>query len=91
VPDLADQGFELLGGRLDVLDARPVATLVYRRRQHMISVFVWPRDPPALGETAERRGYHMVRGSAGGLSYWAVSDLNEGELRDFTRLLSSFQ
>ena len=91
VPDLADQGFELLGGRLDVLDARPVATLVYRRRQHMISVFVWPRDPPALGETAERRGYHMVRGSAAGLSYWAVSDLNEGELRDFTRLLSSFQ
>jgi anti-sigma factor RsiW len=44
-----------------------------------------------LGETAERRGYHMVRGSAGGLSYWAVSDLNEGELRDFARLLSSFQ
>jgi len=91
VPDLADQGFELVGGRLDVLDARPIATLVYRRRQHMISVFVWPRDRPATDQITERRGYHMVRSTAAGLSFWAVSDLNESELRDFVRLLSSFQ
>jgi len=91
VPDLSEQGFVLVGGRLDVLDAKPVAVLVYQRRQHMVSVFVWPREPlPADGVT-ERRGYHIVRWGAAGLSYWAVSDLNQSELRDFSRLLSSAQ
>jgi anti-sigma factor RsiW len=89
VPDLSEQGFELVGGRLDVLDTRPVATLVYRRREHMISVFVWPGEPVPTIETTERRGYHLIRWAAGGMSYWAVSDLNENELRDFTRLISS--
>jgi anti-sigma factor RsiW len=88
VPDLSEQGFELIGGRLDVIDARPIAALVYQRRQHMISVFVWPDGARVNGST-ERRGYHMVRWGVGGLSYWAVSDLNENELRDFARLLSS--
>jgi anti-sigma factor RsiW len=54
----------------------------------MISVFVWPDGARVNGST-ERRGYHMVRWGVGGLSYWAVSDLNENELRDFARLLSS--
>ena len=88
VPDLSEQGFQLIGGRLDVVDARPIATLVYQRRQHMISVFVWPGGAPASG-TSESRGYHIVRWTAAGFCYWAVSDLNENELRDFARLLSS--
>ncbi|HEX4598284.1 MAG TPA: anti-sigma factor [Burkholderiaceae bacterium] len=91
VPDLSEQGFTLIGGRLDVLDAKPVAALVYQRRQHMISVFVWPGEPPVREQTAERRGYHMIGWGAGGLTYWAVSDLNENELRDFAQLLSSVQ
>jgi anti-sigma factor RsiW len=89
VPDLSEQGFELIGGRLDVLDAKPVAVVVYQRRQHMISVYVWPSASMSGADVTERRGYHMVRWTAGGFSYWAVSDLNENELHDFTRLLSS--
>jgi anti-sigma factor RsiW len=89
VPDLSEQGFTLIGGRIDVLDARPVAALVYQRRQHMISVFVWPGDAAAARQSSERRGYHIIGWSRGGLTYWAVSDLNEGELRDFAQLLSS--
>jgi anti-sigma factor RsiW len=89
VPDLSDQGFELIGGRVDVLDARPVATLVYQRRQHMISVFVWPGGAGVARGATERRGYHMIRFAAAGFSYWIVSDLNENELRDLARLLSS--
>jgi anti-sigma factor RsiW len=89
VPDLSEQGFELIGGRLDVLDARPVAVLVYQRRQHMISVFVWPGGAGVTREATERRGYHMVRFSAGGFSYWIVSDLNDSELGDLARLLSA--
>jgi anti-sigma factor RsiW len=89
VPDLSEQGFTLIGGRLDVLDAKPVAALVYQRRQHMISVFVWPGEPTVASPSAQRRGYHMIGWGANGLTYWAVSDLNENELRDFARLLSS--
>jgi anti-sigma factor RsiW len=89
VPDLSDQGFELIGGRLDVLDAKPAATLVYRRRQHMISVFVWPGGAGLAQEVTERRGYHMLRFGAAGFTYWIVSDLNENELRDLARLLSA--
>jgi anti-sigma factor RsiW len=88
VPDLSEQGFQLIGGRLDVLDAKPVAVLVYQRRQHMISVFVWPGGAVVVREATERRGYHMIRFSAAGFSYWAVSDLNENELSDLARLLS---
>jgi anti-sigma factor RsiW len=89
VPDLSEQGFELVGGRLDVLDAKPAATLVYRRRQHMISVFVWPGGASIAPEVSERRGYHMIRFAAAGFSYCIVSDLNEAELRDLARLLSA--
>jgi anti-sigma factor RsiW len=89
VPDLSEQGFTLIGGRLDVLDAKPVAALVYQRRQHMISVFVWPGEPVVASQSAQRRGYHIIGWGANGLTYWAVSDLNESELRDFAHLLSS--
>jgi anti-sigma factor RsiW len=53
----------------------------------MISVFVWPRETAAAADFTERRGYHMIRWGGAGLSYCAVSDLNERELRDFMRLL----
>jgi len=89
VPDLSDQGFELIGGRLDVLDAKPVATLVYQRRQHMISVFVWPGESVAPRDPIERRGYHLVRFVRSGMTYWAVSDLNTNELEDLARLIAS--
>jgi anti-sigma factor RsiW len=89
VPDLSDQGFELIGGRLDVLEAKPVATLVYQRRQHMISVFVWPGESVAPRDPIERRGYHLVRFVRSGMTYWAVSDLNTNELEDLARLIAS--
>jgi anti-sigma factor RsiW len=95
VPDLTDLGYELLGGRLDVLGAQPVATLVYRRRQHMISVYVWPEKHGAVDEKpvvdGERRGYHLVRWQVSGMAYRSVSDLNAQELEDFSRLLSAAQ
>jgi anti-sigma factor RsiW len=86
VPDLSEQGFELLGARLGMLQSKPVASLVYRRRQHMISVFVWPGSG-AGGPPIEVRGYHIVRFERGGMTYWAVSDLNISELQDLARLI----
>ncbi len=90
VPDLKEHGFPLVGGRLDFLDGRTAAALVYRRRQHVINLFVWP----AAGGESEgevkllsRRGYNLAHWSEAGLRFWAVSDLNADELAEFARLV----
>ncbi len=89
VKDLADQGFPLLGGRLDYLHNRPVAALVYHRRKHSINLFVWPSSPgdEAAPEQATRQGFHLVRFTHSRMTFWAVSDLNLDELREFVRLI----
>jgi anti-sigma factor RsiW len=83
VVDLAQQGFPLVGGRLDYLHGRVVASLVYRRRQHVINVFVWPADPHEgpLAVPARRDGYNVVGWKQGGLEFWAVSDVDPSELQ----------
>jgi anti-sigma factor RsiW len=89
VKDLADQGFPLVGGRLDYLRNRPVAALLYQRRKHSINVFIWPSSPgdEAGPPTATRQGFHMIRWTRSAMTFWAVSDLNEVELREFVHLL----
>ena len=85
VRDFATDGYPLAGGRLDYLDNRPVAALVYHRRQHLIDVFVWPGPghPPASGS---RNGYNYESWSRDGMAFWAVSDVSAPELADFARL-----
>jgi anti-sigma factor RsiW len=89
VVDLAAEGFPLTGGRLDYLDGRTVAALVYRSGPHVINLFVWPASDagaqaPVL---STRQGYQLVRWSQGGMQAWAVSDLNAAELQTFAALL----
>jgi anti-sigma factor RsiW len=89
VDDLAADGYPLVGGRIDYVEQRPVAALVYRHAQHPINVFVLPNGgapPGAPSETVSQRGFNVLHWTRGGLSFWAVSDLNLGELRDFQRL-----
>ncbi|HTZ77611.1 MAG TPA: anti-sigma factor [Stellaceae bacterium] len=83
VVDLTSQGFPLVGGRLDYLDHRQVAALVYRHQQHIINLFIWPEAGDEAPRTAALQGYNLVYFKQGGMEYWAVSDLNPGELRDF--------
>jgi anti-sigma factor RsiW len=89
VRDLKDDGFPLAGGRLEFLDGRTAAALVYRRRQHVINLFVWPTADGRDGgvEVLSRRGYNMAHWTGSGLTFWAVSDLNADELLDFFRLV----
>jgi anti-sigma factor RsiW len=91
VPELATQGFPLVGGRLDVIDGHEVAAIVYRRRLHTINVFVRPAPTLALpiGIAAKHDGYSVVRWSDAGLEYWAVSDIDLGELQLFQRSFTS--
>ena len=86
VPDLAPQGFPLLGGRMDYVGGRPAAVLVYGRRKHVIDVFVQGGTTAAAVQASQ--GYHLAQWTSGGLSYQAVSDLNKDELSDFATLMS---
>jgi anti-sigma factor (TIGR02949 family) len=91
VVDLASIGFPLVGGRLDYLEGRPVAALVYQRQKHTINVFVSPgRDNQfrAIGVRSVR-GFHVHHWIRDGMSFWAVSDLNDTELTQFTHALES--
>jgi anti-sigma factor RsiW len=88
VTDLASIGFPLVGGRLDYLAGRPVAALVYQRRQHTINLFVWPASQDAPPPAAEsRRGFQIQHWTRSQMSFWAVSDLNAAELGDFVHAL----
>jgi len=89
VYDFAGRGYPLLGGRLDYVDGRPVAALVYGRRQHLINVFLWPaaRGPAGGPSTRSRQGYHERHWTTGDYTYWVVSDLGLAELQDFAHLL----
>ena len=85
VIELADRGFPLVGGRLDVLDDRVVPAIVYRRRLHTINLFVRPVGglTPRPGIGTRREGYSLVRWTQGGLEFWAVSDIDLAELQSF--------
>jgi anti-sigma factor RsiW len=89
VLDLTTQGFPLVGGRLDYLANRSVAALVYRHRQHLIHLFVWPAvDRPDTAQHAlTRQGYHVIYWSDAAMHYWAISDLNADALKSFSSLI----
>jgi len=87
VVDLASSGFPLVGGRLEYLSGRVMAALVFRRGEHSINLFIAPganKGPTApRSDTLSRDGYHILHWTAGGMNFWAVSDLNAAELHEF--------
>jgi anti-sigma factor RsiW len=88
VRDFADSGFSLLGGRLDVIEGRTVAALVYGRRKHIVNVFVWQsQDSMPFSDSGERQGYHWVAWKKDGFLFCAVSDT---VLADLQQLKSFF-
>lgn len=90
VYDFAGRGYPLIGGRLDYVAGRPVAALVYGRRQHVINVFLWPvtQPGPADERAADtRQGYHLLHWTTPDYVYWVVSDLGTAELGEFAGLL----
>jgi anti-sigma factor RsiW len=85
VVDLTAQGFILMGGRLDYLDGRAVACIVYRRRKHVVNLFVAPAADFTThsAKLDSLQGYNICRWSGHGLEFFAVSDINTEELREF--------
>jgi len=86
VIDLTALGFTLIGGRLDYIDARPVGAVVYRRRLHVINLFVaqTASTERRAAKTGTFQGFNVRSWSEGGLNYWAVSDIAADELAEFS-------
>jgi anti-sigma factor RsiW len=87
VTDLASLGFPLRGGRLDYIAGQPVAALIYERAHHTINLFTWPADGVASLSARSVRGFYVGHWTRGGMSFWAVSDLDESELDTFCEAL----
>jgi anti-sigma factor RsiW len=93
VRDLSANGFPLVGGRLDYLDGKTVVALVYQRNKHPINLFITP-EPTSRSTSptvVTRRGYNVFSWTNNGMKCWAVSDLNQAELREFTELVRTVQ
>jgi anti-sigma factor RsiW len=89
VADFADQGYRLLGGRVDRIDRQRAAVVVYQHGAHIINVFVWKARQGPPPEDTTRRGYHMAFWNSGDLTYCAVSDAGWGELAGLEQLLQA--
>jgi anti-sigma factor RsiW len=89
VPDLSELGWNLIGGRLDYVDGRPVAALIYQRRMHNINVFVWPNHGAADNSIKQEdaQGYQILHWNGAEMTYWVISDLNNAELLDLAHAL----
>lgn len=89
VADFAQQGFPLTGGRVDSIEGRQVAALIYKRNRHVVNVYVWPASQGRRSRIAKAtdRGYNIVHWTGSGFEWWAISDLNQSELEQFAELL----
>jgi anti-sigma factor RsiW len=84
VHDLTAAGFPLVGGRLDIVDGRKVAVLVYRRNRHWIALTAWPASPgDAMANVKQRDGFALAEWRRGGFELRAVADLTPADMRSF--------
>ncbi len=89
VADYSEQGFALVGGRLDVVGGYTVPALVYSRRKHFINLFVWPgrEEEPSFQGTGSRQGYNWIMWRSGGMGFCVISDASVADLRELKDLI----
>lgn len=89
--NLADQGYVLLGGRLDYLQQRNVASLAYRHKDHVIDLYTWPSPEvaDAAQELHNKNGFKLLYWCQDNMNYWVVSDLDADELHKFAASLQA--
>jgi anti-sigma factor RsiW len=84
ITDLANAGYKLVGGRIDMLDKHPVAAIVYQHENHFINVFVWPATSRSIAfEDKIIQGCTICGWHEGGLNYLIVSELDPEEMENF--------
>lgn len=87
VIDLADEGYPLLGARVEHINRESVATLVYNRRGHVVNLFVWPSSALVIARQTQVKGFNLVHWSDSSMQFWVVSDMDQAELQHFVRSL----
>jgi anti-sigma factor RsiW len=89
VSDFSEQGFPLVGGRLDIVDGHNVAALVYGRRKHLINLFVWPytETRESLSNSGSQQGFNWLSWRSNEMQFCLVSDASVAELRELQRLI----
>ncbi len=90
VSDLKEAGYPLVGGRLDYLSGHPVTALVYKHRKHVINLFIWPGKTEILKAEPVREtrlGFNISSWTANGMNFYAVSDVNANDLKEFSKLI----
>jgi anti-sigma factor (TIGR02949 family) len=84
VADLAPEGYTLVGGRIDMLDKRPVAAIVYRHGNQVINMFIWPAESRKINfEVRSDRGYNFCGWNQAGLNYFCISAGTADEIEKF--------
>ena len=90
VDELRLAGSSFLGGRVDYIDGRPVAALVYKQGEHVVDSFVWPgKAPDSEPSYAAERGYLTARWSRNGMQHWVISDVNREEFRSIVAAIAA--
>jgi anti-sigma factor RsiW len=92
VKDLTSKGFPLVGGRLEYLDGRLAAALIYKHGKHIINLFTWPDTNAVtpISSSGSRDGYNFLHWNQDGATYWLVSDVNAQDLAEFVRIWKRF-
>jgi len=84
IANLSEAGYELVGGRIDLLENRPVAAIVYQYQGHFINVFVWPAANHAINfDVQSHQGYSLCGWNKAGLNYLIISELNPADMEKF--------
>jgi anti-sigma factor RsiW len=84
VPDLTQAGYTLVGGRIDILEQRPVAAIVYQHGKHVINLFVWPATDRRIDlDVQSERGYHFCGWNKARLNFFCISEVSAADLEEF--------
>jgi anti-sigma factor RsiW len=85
VLDMAEAGFPLLGGRVETIRGEPVATLVYKRNQHVLNLYVWPANSERAIRSGARKGFNVLSWADSSMQYWLISDADRIPLERFAQ------
>jgi anti-sigma factor RsiW len=90
LPDLQDSPFSLVGGKVSYLNQSPGAELIFRVRQHQISVFIFQEQ--ALGDihgagAQNALSFNVRTWSHNGLCYFVIGDASAQDLDRLSEMI----